>query len=96
MSADRQIKTAPPGRYTVSGVKGLLLDVTPGGSRSWFLRIQRDQKRHDLGLGPYPEVTLAEARTAALERRRAILGGAAPLAHRQAVRRLTFKAAAEA
>ena len=73
-----------------------MLDVTAGGSRSWLLRIQRDHKRHDLGLGPYPEVTLAEARAAALERRRAILAGAAPLAHRHKPKGLTFKEAAEA
>ena len=73
-----------------------MLDVTARGSRSWLLRIQRDDKRHDLGLGPYPEITLAEARAKALERRRAILGGAPPLARRQAVKGLTFKEAAEA
>ena len=96
LTTDRQIKTAAPGRHGVSDVKGLLLDVTAGGSRSWLLRIQRDHKRHDLGLGPYPEITLAEARAKALERRRAILAGAAPLAHRQRPKGLTFRQAAEA
>jgi len=96
LSTDRQIKSALPGRYTVAGVKGLMLDVTPKGSRSWFLRIQRGGKRHDIGLGPYPEVTLAAARDKALARRRAILEGQAPLAHQHAPRALTFKLAAEA
>jgi integrase len=96
LSTDRQIKTAAAGRHTVAGVKGLLLEVTPRGSRSWVLRVQRNGKRHDLGLGPYPEITLAAARDKALERRRAILAGAAPLAHRQAPKALTFQTAAEA
>jgi integrase len=96
LSTDRQIKSALPGRYTVAGVKGLMLDVTPKGSRSWFLRIQRGGKRHDIGLGPYPEVTLAAARDKALARRRAILEGQAPLANQHAPRALTFKLAAEA
>ena len=96
LSTDRQIKTAPAGRFTVSGVKGLLLNVTPRGSRSWLLRIERDGKRHDLGLGPYPETTLAMARDKALSRRRAILEGAAPLGQRHAPRGMTFTEAAEA
>ena len=48
------------------------------------------------GLGPYPEVTLAEARDKALARRREILAGAAPLAPRHKPKGLTFKEAAEA
>ena len=96
LSTDRQIKTASAGRHTVAGVKGLMLDVTPKGSRSFFLRVQRSGKRHDIGLGPYPEITLASARDKALTRRRAILEGQAPLAHRHAPKALTFKEAAEA
>ena len=96
LSTDRQIKSAAPGRYTVAGVKGLLLDVTPKGSRSWSLRIQRSGKRYDIGLGPYPEITLAAARDKALARRRLIIEGQAPLAHQHAPRALTFKKAAAA
>ena len=97
LSTDRQIQTAGPGRHVVSGVKGLMLDVSPKGtSRSWLLRIQRNHSRHDLGLGPYPEVTLAEARNGALAKRREILAGASPLAHRQKPKGLTFREAAEA
>lgn len=97
LSTDRQVKTAPAGRHTVAGVKGLMLEVSDKGSRSWLLRVQRDKKRHDLGLGPYPEVTLAAAREKALARRRAIIiEGEAPLAHRHAPKVMTFKAAAEA
>lgn len=97
LTTDRQVQRAPAGTHTVSGAKGLLLNVTKNGARSWVLRIQRDGRRHDLGLGSYPEVTLATARDKALDRRRAILvDGAAPLAHRQARKVLTFMAAAEA
>lgn len=96
LSSDRQIKTAPIGRHTVAGATGLLLEVSAMGSRSWLLRVQRDGKRHDLGLGPYPEVTLAAARDKALARRRSILGGEAPLAHRNAPKALTFEATVKA
>lgn len=96
LSTDRQIKSASPGRHTVDGVKGLMLAVTLNGSRSWFMRIQREGKRHDIGLGPYPEITLAAARDKALVRRRAIIEGQAPLAHQHAPRALDFRATAEA
>ena len=43
-------------------VRGLTLLVWPSGSRSWVLRYQLNGKRRDMGLGPYPEVTLAKAR----------------------------------
>ena len=95
---DRQVKTAATGRHTVSGVKGLHIDVSDTGrSRSWFLRIQHNGKRHDIGLGPYPEVTLTLARERALAKRREIIvEKIAPLAHRQAMRGMTFRQAAEA
>jgi integrase len=98
LTTDRQVRTVPAGRHTASGCKGLILDVsTTGRSRSWILRIQRDGRRHDIGLGPYPEVGLAGARERALARRRAIVAeNVPPLAHRSAPRGLTFRAAAEA
>jgi hypothetical protein len=97
LTTDRQVKTAGPGRHSVSNVKGLILDVSDTGrSRSWLLRIQRSGKRHDIGLGPYPEVTLALARERALAKRREIIiEKIAPLAHRQRPRGMTFRQAAE-
>lgn len=50
------------GRHPVGGVPGLLLRVTETGHRGWVLRTTVGDKRRDLGLGSYPEVTLAEAR----------------------------------
>jgi hypothetical protein len=42
----------------------------PGGAKSWLLRYQLAGKVHDLGLGSYPEISLADARGRALEARR--------------------------
>ena len=53
------------GTNHVGGVRGLILNVTMYGSRSWVLRYQVAGKRRDLGLGSYPSVTLADAREAA-------------------------------
>jgi hypothetical protein len=58
------------GRHAVGGVAGLCMQIS-AGSRSWILRIVVEGKRCELGLGPYPEVTLAMAREAAIDRRRA-------------------------
>ena len=56
--------------YIVPDGRGLYLKVQPGGARSWLLRYQMAGKVHDLGLGSYPEVSLADARGRALEARR--------------------------
>ena len=57
------------GRYAVGIVVGLYLKID-GGSRSWVLRLKRDGRRKDLGLGSFPEISLAEARDRAWKRRR--------------------------
>lgn len=60
------------GRYAVGGVVGLYLAVR-GLSRSCVLRIKVHGRRHEWGLGSYPEVSLARARDRAWARRRARL-----------------------
>ena len=56
-----------PFRYAVGTVSGLLLQITRGGGRSWVLRLTVAGKRRELGLGAFPEVTLAAAHEAARE-----------------------------
>ena len=73
----RKVDTAPPGRH-VDG-RGLMLVVKPSGSRSWVLRYQIKGRRRDIGLVPYPEVSLAAARDKALAHRRRIVDGGDPL-----------------
>jgi Arm DNA-binding domain len=61
-----KIKTLTgPGRY-IDG-EGLMMEIVPGGSRSWKLRVRVDSKRRDFGLGSLPIVTLTEAREKARE-----------------------------
>jgi integrase len=92
---DRRVRTAPPGRYSDGAVRGLMLVVQASGSRSWILRYQMAGRRRDMGLGPYPEITLAEAREKALEARRLVAKGRDPLVERARTTALTFRAAAE-
>jgi integrase len=92
---DRTVKTAPSGRHGDGTVRGLMLVVRDSGARGWVLRYQIGGRRRDMGLGPYPEVGLADARDAALEKRRLIRKGIDPLAQRSQSKLRTFKEVAE-
>jgi integrase len=50
--------------YTLADGDGLQLRVRPNGSKLWILKYSQPftKKRNNLGLGKYPEVTLAQAR----------------------------------
>ena len=61
---------ANPGTYQDGD--GLFLKVDKRGGAYWNLRLQRDGKRQDLGLGSAKLVTLAEARAKAADLRKAV------------------------
>lgn len=92
LSALSVSKIKATGRHSVGGVDGLCLNVE-GNSRVWILRatvgkrLDKDGKlkphRRDIGLGPYPEVSLAEARAKATELRLQIRKGIDPIRHKQ-------------
>jgi integrase len=91
-----KIKTlTEPGRY-IDG-DGLMMEIAPGGSRSWKLRVRVDGKRRDFGLGSLSIVTLIEAREKAREYRRLIAQGIDPVAEKKKEKIVipTFRAAAE-
>lgn len=75
-----------PGLHAVGGVSGLFLQVARSGSRSWILRATVGAKRRDIGLGGYPDVTLAQAREKARDARDKIRQGIDPVAERKAAR----------
>lgn len=68
-----------PGMHFVGGVSGLALQVLPTGGRTWILRATIGGKRRDMGLGGYPDVTLADARAAARAARDKIRAGIDPI-----------------
>ncbi len=74
------------GRHAVGGAPGLCLNITDTGATSWILRSLVAGKRRHIGLGPYPEVSLAEAREKALEMRKKIALGIDPVDERIAAR----------
>lgn len=93
---DRGVRAAGPGRHSDGTVRGLMLVVRDTGARAWVLRFQLAGRRRDMGLGPYPEISLADAREKALEARRTIKrDGRDPLAERGQAKITTFREAAE-
>ena len=70
-----------PGRHGDSD--GLYLNIAPSGSKSWVQRIVIDGRRRDIGLGPYPAVSLARAREIAHGNRSAIAQGRDTIAEKR-------------
>ena len=69
-----------PGTYEDGD--GLRLVVKPTGRKSWLLRFQLAGRRREMGLGPYPEVSLKKARLEASAKRSRLSDGVDPLAAR--------------
>lgn len=83
LSALEVSRLKAPGFVSVGGVPGLSLQVSATGARSWILRVKVGSKRRDMGLGPYPAVTLAQAHQKAREAREAIEQGNDPIMVRE-------------
>ena len=74
------------GFHPVGGVAGLALVVRDTGAKSWILRVVVGGKRRDIGLGAYPEVTLAKAHERAAHARDLIRQGIDPVRERKVQR----------
>ena len=88
------VKKAGAGKHGDGG--GLWLVVSDTGSRKWVLRIQANGRRRDIGLGSATVVSLADAREASEDMRRAIRRGDDPVAARRRAKDImpTFREAA--
>ena len=94
LSATRVKALRDPGRY--SDGDGLHLFISRAGGKSWVQRITIDGRRRDIGLGGYPNVSLAQARKRAADNRAAIADGKDPVADKRKPAVLTFSRAAHA
>lgn len=72
--------------FAVGGVSGLMLQITPNGGRTWLLRVAVGGRRREIGLGAFPDVTLAQARERAREAKDQIRRGIDPIEERKAAR----------
>jgi integrase len=90
LAAHQVRKLTRPGLHSVGGVAGLHLQVRladgadvrddePPLKRSWILRIKIGDRRPDIGLGGFPDVTLEQARQRARETREQVSRGIDPL-----------------
>jgi integrase len=77
-------RTVQPGRYGDGG--GLWLQVRDAERRSWLFRYTLHGRAREMGLGALKDMTLAEARDAALASRKLLLSGLDPIEHRQEAR----------
>jgi hypothetical protein len=88
-------RNAPPGRYADGA--GLWLHKRERAHGKWVLRYFLQGKRREMGLGRWPDVSIAEARTAAFDARALLRSGHCPIEQgREALRtihRLTVKEA---
>ncbi len=87
LSATEIRRIEKPGRHAVGYISGLLLVVKESGSKSWILRTLVGGRRRSIGLGGYPETSLADAREKAKAAKRAIRQGVDPVEDRRAIRR---------
>ena len=86
----REVAALRPGMHCIAD--NLYLSVVSPASRAWVFRYQRAGKRREMGLGPYPLVSLARAREVADGHRRALVDGIDPLEQRAAAKVAAAKA----
>lgn len=82
------VKSVPPGMYCDGG--GLYLQVTKGADgalhRSWLYRFAIDSRERQMGLGSFPTIGIADARTRAADARKLVAYRIDPIHHRDSQR----------
>ena len=109
LTARRVERLTKKGRYSDhgsdGGVRGLYLQVSDNGARSWLLRYQLDHRVRWMGLGSAETFSLKEARDRAREARQLLADDVDPIDTRRAEKAkaraarasvMTFKEAAQA
>ncbi|MCZ6873512.1 MAG: integrase arm-type DNA-binding domain-containing protein [bacterium] len=82
------VKPPPTGRIDYFDTKqpGIGLRVASSGHKTWFIMYRSGRRLRRLTLGPYPAISLADARNQALDARHAVAKGEDPAVHKQASR----------
>lgn len=92
-----KVKNLGPGKHFDG--QGLMLVKQRKETGKWILRLVINGKRREMGLGRWPDVSIAEARDLAIDARRSVRDGHDPVAVRQTarqqMRRLTIAEAIE-
>lgn len=93
----KQIDAARPAEkpYRLADASGLFLYVPPSGKKVWRMRYRFDGKEKTLVIGPYPEISLTEARAKQSEAKMKLLAGVDPAEQKQAIKKKEKKALAD-
>lgn len=85
----KQIDAARPAEkpYRLADAGGLFLYVPPSGKKVWRMRYRFDGKEKTLVIGPYPEISLTEARAKQSEAKMKLLAGVDPAEQKQAIKK---------
>ena len=78
--SDTKIRALKPRekKYIEADEKGLAIEVTPTGAKRWVFRFRLHDKRPEMALGLYPDVTLKRARELRDEARQCVAEGIDP------------------
>jgi len=80
------VRTAKPkdNEYKIFDGGGLFILITPSGGKLWYFKYRFGEKERKLAFGPYPEISLADARARRDEARGQVAHGIDPSAVRKA------------
>lgn len=93
----KQIDAARPKEksYRLADSGGLFLFVPPTGKKVWRLRYRFDGKEKTLVIGPYPEISLTEARARQSVAKMKLLAGVDPAEQKQSLKKKEKEANAD-
>lgn len=93
----KQIEAARPTEksYRLADAGGLFLFVPPSGKKVWRMRYRFEGKEKTLVIGPYPDITLTEARAKQSEAKMKLLNGVDPAEQKQAIKKKEKETAAD-
>lgn len=93
----KQIDAAKPAEkpYRLADAGGLFLFVPPSGKKVWRMRYRFEGKEKTLVIGPYPEISLTEARAKQSDAKMKLLAGVDPAEQKQAIKKKVKEEAAD-
>ena len=89
----KNLKTA--GRYTDALVKGLHIWIKNNGAKYWIFRYTHQSKQHNISLGSFPMLSVADARIKAQQVREELSKGANPVSTRIAAKAIIHASTTE-
>lgn len=93
----KQIDAAKPADkpYRLADAGGLFLFVPPSGKKVWRMRYRFEGREKTLVIGPYPEISLTEARAKQSDAKMKLLSGVDPAEQKQAIKKKEKEALAD-